>query len=228
MQILKKVIAITILSAIFVITGNSKSVFAAETSYTNTNVIDLKNLDSSSNVTVSVSDVLSYDEMANIMANDQNISLDGAKKILGDDCTVKVNSKMSNSLVTPLSIGYRTVAVKFAVGWPEYRPLLTFYIKTEEGGSLGWGIVSVLNMMLMTYDERGYYRSFQGEIFYHLESITSIYYSINGAFYHSGTTTYENGYEIKVGEFLNIVAKTTDSNNLFAPISQYGRFSQYR
>jgi hypothetical protein len=223
MKILKKVITITILSAIFIIVGRTKSVFATEV--LETNVIDLNNIESSSNVTVS--DVLTYNEMANIMAKDQNISLVDAKKILGNDATAKVNSETSSSLATPLSTGYRTVAVEFSVGWPAYHPKLTFYIKTEEGGPLGWGIVSVLNTMLMTTDSNGYYRSFNGTTYTNLESITSIYYMINGSFYREGYTTYESGFEIGIGESCTIGYKSSSTNEFFASISEYGRFTQY-
>jgi hypothetical protein len=105
---------------------------------------------------------------------------------------------------------------------------LTFYCQTEEGGSLGWGIVSVLNTMLMTTDDYGISKGFEGSVYTNLESISSIYYMINGQFFENATTTSTAGMQIGLGEGSNINCSSSSTTKYYGSISKYGRFTQYR
>jgi len=221
MKTLKKVIFITMLSAIFVLAEKTNTNFAAEVLK-----IDLNHFNSADNITVS--DAMSYDEMAVVMAKDQDIPLMKAKKILGNETSEKSNRNSSNLLAQSVSsVGYRTVAVEFTVGM-FYFPKLTFYCTTNEGGSLGWGIVSVLGTMLNTTDKYNTSKRFQGTVYTNLESITSIYYMINGQFFDNSSTTATAGIQIGLGEGSNISRSSSSTTNFYAGISEYGRFSQYQ
>jgi len=152
---------------------------------------------------VVISDVLSFDELVEIIAQDKNISIDQAKneimasqrKKLSKGNRVLTSSELENMIMAKT---YRTIERTIDY----WKPKVRFYVETSEWGSY-WGILQIVDSTLI----REYLyvsKQFSGTLFVNLESAYMIYYYVNGDFYDNGTTTQTAGFSIGVGEYLTI------------------------
>lgn len=183
----------TIMSFITII-----SLIASVPIYANDTHTDIENTTYNSE-NVIVSEVMSFDELANQMAKDMNISIQESINILlshsNDDRAMMVAST------------YRTFTKRLQVVRGVYEPTINFYCETSEGGG-HMGILSVLNTNLnRIYTDSSNLtvtKQFAGTIFVNLEDANTIYYTIDGDFYNIGKTTVSGGGSIGVGEYANL------------------------
>ncbi len=195
---------------------------AAEIS-TETNVsnyLDLSELDlSETSDDVIISEPLTYDQLAKKLADDNNISVEEAKEILGEPKTSKEQGL--NSLnATPSSYAqYRTLGITVTVN-SSYKVVISCYCETSETPQY-LGIIKILYTTLMR-DYNGLSKQFSGNLYMNLETAYRIYYSISGDFYNNGTTTFTGSVEVGLGEGSNISFSVSNSSNWYANISQYG------
>jgi len=148
-----------------------------------------------------VSEVLTFDEIVERIAKDNNISIEEAEnQVIG---SFDENNKFSlnSSNISPYNATFRTVSSTFIVN-SSYSPSLNFYCQTSEGGYF-WGIVQILNVG-MNRSSNGLTKQFGGSVFTHLENAGRIYWNVNGDFYNNGTTTFNGGVQIKLDESATI------------------------
>lgn len=226
MSLLKKVLVVVLIFSLIVM--SSTTAFAAEQNEKDNSkkVKSINLLEKSDNVIIS--DVLTFDEISRELAKSKGISLDKAKQIVGS--TNEVSTANSSRISITSSFTYRTVAVLLDVK-TFYKPTLRFYCRTSESGNY-WGITEIFNVELQRdyrYElipNTGLYetvvKQFAGNIYTQLISPYQIFYIINGDFYDNGTTTYNGGVSVKVGDSVNISVGVSYSSNWYAYIYKDG------
>lgn len=164
---------------------------------------------------VEVSEVLTFDEITEILAKDKNISKEEAAKIILKD------NNQTNSFVQPQSLTYRTLAKDVIVTPFDYTIQLRFYCQTDESYT-GWGILRILNVEMFR-DYYGTSYNFVGNLYINLEGPLTIFYIINGDFYEYATTTYNSGVDIGLGEGVNVSFGASYTNNHYKYFYEEGR-----
>lgn len=185
--------------------------------------------DNSENIIIS--DVLTYDELVSKYAEDNNLTEYSARVQLE-----KNNKKESKSYVNSFGITaantYRSIAIIQDVA-DKYKPKISFYCKTSEGGGY-WGIQEIVNTSLIreyTYtkykdpiwDPIGdplwqditVVKGFNGSLFVNLVSAYQIHYIINGDFTENATTTQSSGASINIGGVVTFNFTTSVSSNFY-------------
>lgn len=187
-----------------------------------------------------VSDILTFDEIVQEIANDNDISIDEATKIViknhynsnitGDKLKFKVDdiflpngsiNTKSEAFLSALNATYRTVEVQFKVT-ETYKPCLRFYCETTEGGYF-WGIVKILNIS-MNRNYNGISKAFGGTVYANLEDAGTIFWIVNGDFYNQGTTTFNGGCNIGIKESGSINFNISYQSNFYAYCYEEGRY----
>lgn len=165
---------------------------------------------------VKVSDLLTYDQLIKEVMRNENLSESQARKFIGPTGISRARGQF-----------YRTYATVVRVT-DIYAPAITFYCKTSEWDNYR-GILSVIKASL---DRRssGMSKQFQGELYTNLESANTIYYELNGDFYHNGTTQVSLGGEIGVGQSSigKFTASANYASNHYAYCYKTGRFNLNR
>lgn len=158
------------------------------------------------------SDAMSYEDMAKVIAKDQNISVKKAKAMMGTEEKMVSQSVNSSDTVIIQATMYRTITATLNVS-STYKPTLNFYCKTSESGGY-WGILSILNVsMNRQYNSTS--KQFSGNVYSNLQSAYEIYYVVDGDFYNNGTTTVSGGAEITIGKYGNINFSISNSSNFY-------------
>lgn len=108
-----------------------------------------------------------------------------------------------------------------------YSVKVKFYIQAE-GGHGVYFIRKVLNATL-DRNYNGLSKGFSGELFYNLESKTSLYYLLNGDFYNNSNTIVSGGISIGLNESTKISFGVSNSSNHYKYIYKdgyinYGRY----
>lgn len=173
--------------------------------------INLNNPESS----YEVSEAMNYDEFVEFMSENENISIEKAKDIIGEETLVpynkaveqiaekqnistrKARTLLDEDQLVKTSAGvqvstnqYRTLSRSITVT-STYKPKINWYCLTSESGSF-YGIKKVLNTSL----NRGYggiSKTFSGYVYTRLENSYTIYYILNGDFYNNGTVSFSGG-----------------------------------
>ena len=148
------------------------------------NTVDFSEL--ANNPDVSVSEPLTFTEMVELFAKNENVSYQEAYNWLGGD----------SRSVQPRDINRRVFSVRLDVAW-NYKPTLDFYCETAEGGHF-YQIHSIYSVQL-NREYNGKSKQFAGDIEVWLRTGSIIEYIINGDFYDNGTTTIEGGGSINLG-----------------------------
>jgi|GEM_PF-1315919 len=191
---------------------------AAEISAANvTGYLDISEMDlSKTSDNITISEPLTYEQLADKLATDNNMSVEEAKKILGEPKTSIINSLNAS----PSSYAqYRTLSITVTVD-SAYKVVISCYCETSETPQY-MGIIKILYTTLMR-SYNGISKQFSGNLYTNLEAAYRIYYSISGDFYNNGTTTFTGGVQIGLGEGSNISFSVSNSSNWYANISQYG------
>ena len=140
-------------------------------------------------IDLSENKVLTYDEMFNTMLKD-GYNESEIYSILGRDFS-------NNNEAELRDFSYATLSKALNVS-PTYKPKLKFYIQVDSGHG-AYYIYKVLNVN-MDRQYNSIDKTFEGDIFYNLETNTRIYYSINGDFYNHGTISTTGGGSVGIGE----------------------------
>jgi hypothetical protein len=174
------------------------------------NIINI--LEPSENVIIS--EPMTFDEMAQLIAEDEGVSLEEAETILGG------RNSTSNENVSSMSIqstAYRTISRILPVT-TTYKPQLRYYCQTSESGSF-WGIVEILDIQMNRYSTVPGYttvsKQFEGSVYSQLLNGYQIKFTVNGDFYHNGTTTGGGEVSIKVTEFFTINFSISNASSFY-------------
>lgn len=159
---------------------------------------------------VIVSDLMTYDQLVEVVMKNENLSKKEALKFLGINENFKARGEF-----------FRTYGKRITVDY-NYKPMVQFYCKTSEWDNYK-GISSVLNASL-DRNYNGTVKQFGGSIYTNLEDANTIYYSVNGDFYNKGTTTATGGAEIGVGDDFTVNFSISGSSNYYAYCNVSDRF----
>lgn len=208
MSLKKKVVvgsmtSMLLLGNVVPVLANSKSVDNNK-SVAKSITIDEKSLEND----IKMSKVLTYDELISIIAEEDGISIDEAKNIVGPE-NIKYTKDGKEIRAT-----YRTLSASVDVT-PVYRPTLNWYCETSESSSGGFrGILKILKVSL-NRSYNGLSKQFSGDIYSKLENPNKIYYILNGDFYNNGTTTSSGGVNISVGGGASVSFSVSYASNHF-------------
>ena len=168
---------------------------------------------------VSVSGVMSYSQMLNSIAKDNNITTKEVSKSL------QQNNSFLDSNMLEANATYRSIGVSFAVNG-SYQPTLRFYCQTSESSTM-WGIVKIVNIN-MDRSYNGMSKQFKGTVYANLQDAGTIFWTVNGDFYNNGTTTVSGsgGASIDVGGAgsVDFSASSSYASNHYAYCYKEGYF----
>lgn len=156
-----------------------------------------------------ISPVMSFYEMVEEIARNNNISTEQVKQELGQVSRTKRSAKT-----------YRHLTQQFTVT-SEYRPTMRFYCETSESG--GFRTIKRIIRVEMIRGYKGLSKQFSGEVFVNLEDPNIIYYSVNGDFYNNGQTTYKAGVDIKLGQKVGVGFSATYATSWYKYCYTEGR-----
>lgn len=190
-------------------TGFSAS--AAEATSEDSSITDgTVSLDTESS-NVEVSEVMTFDELVQEIAEDQGIS----KSEASNQVIASSPKKNSRTAAVAAAATYRTLSQTFTVTGT-YKPAIKFYVQTTEGGSFR-AIVKVLNVSLnRAHLGTGKSKQFGGTVYTYLEDPNRIYWEVNGDWYNNGTTTGGGSLNIGVGKAASLEFNLSNESNFFA------------
>lgn len=175
-----------------------------------------------------VSDVLTFDEVVESIANDNNISISEASKQVIDNFNVdnsrkNLNTKLSQydksnlalKTMAARSATYRSISSTFTVT-SSYKPSVRFYCETDEwAGSSFRAIKKIINVS-MNRGYNGISKQFGGSVFARLEAPNKVYWLVDGDFYNNGTTSFNGAVSIGLGEGSSVSFGVSHSSNHYA------------
>ncbi|SJP47579.1 hypothetical protein [Clostridioides difficile] len=205
----------TLLTTSLMMNGNSTLVKAntlseGEIPNVITNKIDINN--PSENITVS--EPMTYDEIANQLAKDKGITLLEAKTELGYKNPIKARAAGNGAY-------YRTFGATVTVN-SGYKVGVNFYCSTQEWGNR-IGIVEVLSVS-MNRNYNGTVKLFGGSIYTNLENANTLYFEVNGDFYNKGTISTNGKISYKNGDKTTFEFGLSYSSNYYAYVYKTGRY----
>ncbi|MDQ0088876.1 hypothetical protein J2T12_002286 [Paenibacillus anaericanus] len=162
------------------------------------------NLQSVSGNTV-VSDVMSFDEMVSRISSDKGISIDQASDL------IRSNSGVTRSLSSARLATYRTFTQQIPNSGQYFKPSVSFYCETTEGGGYGAILKILTTNLIRSYDI--YTLQFSGSLYVNLENGSKIHYVLNGDWYENGVTSQTGSIGISIGEFFTASYSVTSSNH---------------
>lgn len=174
------IIAMSLVCSFFMLPAHADEV----DSHAYSDSIDVRYISNDPDVTIS--DVMTYDEMVHHYAQEAGIPYTEA---------VKVFTKPYDTYAARAAT-YRTFTVTLNVK-DNYKPHLEFYCETAEGGNF-FNINSIYSVQLVrSYGSVS--KQFSGDIDVWLRSTQSIEYTVNGDFYNYGNTTASGGAGLELG-----------------------------
>ena len=161
-----------------------------------------------------ISKVLTFDEIVDAIARDNQISkAQAANQVISGFASKNSNSLNLTAKAVASRATYRTVSSYFTVT-SEYKPTMRFYCETSESGSFH-GIVKILNVN-MNRKYNGLTKQFGGTVYTNLEDANSIFYTVDGDFYNTGTTTFGGGVNIGLGEGSSVNFNASSTSDYYA------------
>lgn len=166
-----------------------------------------------------VSDVLTFDEITERIAQRNNISISEAEKQI--ESSFSTGYEKSEGIfnygiqsISARSGTYRVISSTFDVT-SVYRPSLEFYCQTSEWSGSFRAIDKILNIGMNRYSNNRS-KQFSGSVYANLEDPNRIYWIVNGDFYDNGTTSVNGGVNIGVGEKSSVDFSVSYSSNHYA------------
>jgi len=160
---------------------------------------------------VTISKVMTYDEIIKEIADNENITLEKAEELIENESWIPYDvalkdmvengnipsqkakeilstreTKETRSGTLVRANTYRTLTKTVTVT-SAYKPTINWYCSTSESGNYH-GIVKILRTSL-NRSYNGVAKQFAGDLYSKLERSDCIYYELNGDFYNNGTTT---------------------------------------
>ncbi|WP_040191079.1 hypothetical protein [Clostridium culturomicium] len=186
--------------------------------------IDINNPDAST----IISEVMTFDELAEDMAKTKNITKEKAESLiiksrLNASTIRDENGRLSEDiLVSAERATYRTITQYVAAEVTSYKPSIKFYCQTDEWpGSSFRAIEKILDVTLNTISG-SVSKVFSGKIFTHLETANRIFYRISGHFYNTGSSTVSGGAELNLGESATLSFSVSSTTSYFSAIYREG------
>lgn len=158
-----------------------------------------------SNGPTTVSGVLTFDELAQIISEDDGVSLAEAKKSI-------VQNSTSKTFSTAATATYRALSQQFTVT-STYKPTMRFYCETSESGL--FHAIKKLLQVSMIRGNQGISKQFKGGVYANLEDPNRIFYIVNGDFYNNGTTTVNAGVNIGAGGSADVSFGVSNASSHF-------------
>ena len=152
-----------------------------------------------------ISEVMTFDQLAERISNDQKITIKQATESI-------INNNLGKSLYSIKAATYRTISNSFTVT-STYKPTMNFYCETTESGGFR-AIKKILNVG-MNRSYGGVSKQYQGSVYVKLEDPNRIYYNVNGDFYNNGTTTVNGGISVGVGSSATVKFGISHASNHF-------------
>lgn len=175
------------------------------------------------------SEVLTFDELIEIIAQDNKISETEAANLIAkqySDNNHNNKNQKSTNLKSLRSSTFRTVTSRFTVT-DVYKPSLKFYCETSECIST-WGILKILNVTMnresVIYN-MSVVKQFSGTVYTNLESNSKIHWIVNGDFFNNGTTTVGAGGQIGIGGCLTLSFNISHASNYYEYCYQTGDYT---
>lgn len=188
----------------------------------NNGVVTVGEINSLNNSRTTISDIMTFDQIANHIAKDKDVPIAKVKNDLNRNILQRSNLTAASSV----SAKYRVISTYVTVT-SEYEVKLNFYCETSEGDYFH-GIVKILDVSI----NRSYtnYRTgttitkqFSGSLYTNLEDANRIYYILNGDFYNNGTTSAGGGVEIGIGSSAKISFSVSYASNYYSYCYEDGR-----
>lgn len=239
----KKFIKVGVVSlAICAMSIPTIKVNADEVNSSNSVQVDLNNPESSDEIT----EAMNYDEFVAFMSENENISIEEAKDIIGEETLVPYNEAVeqisdeqnisikkartlldedqlvnTNAGVQVRANKYRTIS-RMVYVTATYKPTINWYCMTNESGN--WhGIKKVISTSL-NRGYRGISKVFDGYITTRLENCYTIFYILNGDFFNNGTMTISGGgTDIPIGKDAKVSFSVSYSKKLYQYKYEEGR-----
>ncbi|WP_088043042.1 hypothetical protein [Bacillus sp. EAC] len=211
MKLRKSLVSVLALGSIFV---SAQTSFASEVQGNNVEKAISTSLDlTENNPNTVVSEVLTFDELAKQISEDNGISqFEAANQIMK---SYNSNKSRSAESVSPLAATFRTIGQTISVK-SNYNPTVNFYCETSEGGGY-WGIVKILNISIDRADPvTGKSYKFGGTIFANLETAAKIHYIVEGDWYLTATISRNTGVNIPVGASGGVSFSLSSTSDWFA------------
>lgn len=177
-------------------------------------ILDLNSRD------VVVKDNLTFDEIVAEIANDQNISLNEAAKLLdGNSGNNLLRKNGLSTLAAATSATYATLTKQITVK-SSYKPELKFYCEVSTSGSFH-GIVKI-KTFYMNRVYNGMSKKYAGKFYVNLEDANRIHYILDGDFYNNGTVSGEIGGEVGLKKSSTLQIKVSGATDHYAGVGQEG------
>jgi hypothetical protein len=167
----------------------------------------------SGNSKLSMSKVLTFNEIVAAISKDSNISKSEAENQVISGFESQNKNTLTSAIVLAERATYRTFGTPFTVT-PEYKPELRFYCETSEGDQFH-GIVKILKIN-MNRKYRNMTKQFGGSVYANLEDANTIFYTVDGDFFNNGTTTGGGGVNIGLGETGSVNFNVSQSSNHYS------------
>ena len=178
---------------------------------------------------VVVKDNLTFDELVAEMANDQNISLSEAEKLLNEDSDNNRNNLLQQNSSSPFSSNslmdtralpeYATITKQIRVT-ATYKPSLKFYCQVSTSGSFHG--IQKIKKFYMNRVHAGVTKRYAGKFYVNLEDPNRIHYILDGDFYNNGTVSGEMGGEVGLKKSSTLQIKVSGASDHYAGVGQEG------
>ena len=193
---MKKIIVILV-AVLFVIFPSG--VFADEVNNSNTFKLDINSSD------VEISEPMTFDELVISFANNEGVTVDEAKALLGISSaqeSYNINSARAKQT-------FRTISQTLNVS-NEYKPKINFYIETDE--SRYYGFIKEVKWVNFNriYNDISYF--YDGTLYCNLEDVTTIYYTMDGDWFLNGKQSAAIDLNLKVNESISVGITSTYSS----------------
>ena len=202
---------------------DENEIFLAQTVDLNSDEVTVRSLTFDEMVEeVAIKTGKSEDDVVNEFINTKAVELRTSTKTAKEATRANVlNMLKANSYIT-INIG------AFPMLQNIYRPKgLAIYGEGEILGQDHTRMTKILNVVFDRNNAISPYslvKQFDGNVYVNLEANDRIYYSVDGDFYNTGTTSFNDSVSVGVGESVNVGFSVSTSSSYFAYINHNGRW----
>ncbi|PRA08836.1 MULTISPECIES: hypothetical protein [unclassified Paenibacillus] len=203
---LKKILVSSLTATL--LAGVSIPAYASENSLVESQAMNSQSLDLNESNDMEMSEVLTFDELVSVIAEDTGKSVEETKEKILNNYSKENHRSITPSSVTIQAAKFRTFKKQVTTNrYGIYKPTINFYCQTNESGSFR-GIEKILEVSMNRADNHRAY-IFEGYIYTHLEHANKIHFIVNGDFYKDGSVSWEVGAEIGIGKYATLNAKVS-------------------
>ena len=158
-----------------------------------------------------ISEPMSFEEIVLDYSETNNIPVDEARLDMQESL---INSNViGNDIVNPnYTTEYITISSQFTVK-STYKPSIKFYCYVSKSNYFG-NIIEILKVSL-DRNYNGVSKIYDGEVYVHLEDDNTIYYSLDGDWYNTGSVTGSVNVKVKVNEDITVTFGASSTSNFY-------------